>query len=315
MMQIDIHDVGHGACSMVTCPDSTRLMIDCGCDPNRRWWPSIHYSGQFIDALIIQNLDEDHVQDLPDLWRNVRLGSMFTNPTIDARLLASMKRQGGMNSGVKFVHDLLQWRLPGAIGQLPVARGGGVSVWMTWNQYGSEFSDTNNLSVATVVRYGDFVALFAGDLEVKGWHGLLRFPWFREILPQVKVLVASHHGRDNGCSTEAFELLHPEVVVFSDDEVRYGTQDTADWYRGRVIGIPDLTKPIDPFWGFEKRHVLTTRRDGSLSLTVQPNGKYIVTGSRSSQPLPQPIGLGLPTRAGGFGDLMPGLLGLTSSRN
>jgi hypothetical protein len=29
-MKIDIFDVGRGACSVITCPDGRRLMIDCG---------------------------------------------------------------------------------------------------------------------------------------------------------------------------------------------------------------------------------------------------------------------------------------------
>ena len=29
-MRVDIFDVGHGACSVITCPDGKRLMIDCG---------------------------------------------------------------------------------------------------------------------------------------------------------------------------------------------------------------------------------------------------------------------------------------------
>jgi hypothetical protein len=97
--------------------------------------------------------------------------------------------------------------------------------------------------------------------------------------------------------------------VFSDDDIKYGTQDTLDWYRARTIGIPDFRKKLDPISGYGKRRVLTTRRDGTMTFVAQPNGRYVVTterntGSHYCGPWPQvsvpssrltsQIGLGLP---------------------
>jgi beta-lactamase superfamily II metal-dependent hydrolase len=279
-MRIDIHDVGHGHCAVVTAPDGTRIMIDCGSDGGKAWWPSIHYYRQYIDLLVLQNLDEDHVQDLPDMWSNVTLGGIFTNPTISAPALRYMKPQG-MRAGVEFTHRLLNAFQPGVVsGRLPLDRGGPVSAWSAWNRYGDDFTDTNNLSVATFVTYGSFTALFTGDLEKAGWRRLLTNPLVRRALPSVKVLVASHHGRESGCSDEAFALLRPEVVVFSDDDIQYETQNTVEWYRRRVIGIPDLTRPMDVSSGQPRRRVLTTRRDGSMTLKVNPSGNYVVSAER-----------------------------------
>jgi hypothetical protein len=58
-MKIEIHDVGHGGCAVVTCPNGARIMLDCGLDADRQWFPSAAYANQFIDALALQNLDED----------------------------------------------------------------------------------------------------------------------------------------------------------------------------------------------------------------------------------------------------------------
>ncbi len=152
--------------------------------------------------------------------------------------------------------------------------------WAAWNRYGSDFTDTNNLSVATFVTYGSFTALFTGDLEKPGWRTLLNNPVVRTALPSVTVLVASHHGRENGCSDEAFSLLRPDVVVFSDDDIKYETQNTVEWYRQRVVGIPDLTKPTDVWTGQPRRRVLTTRRDGALTFNINSGGDYTVLAER-----------------------------------
>ncbi len=296
MLRIDIHDVGHGHCAMVTAPDGTRIMVDCGADGGKAWWPSAHYSGEYVDLLVLQNLDEDHLEDLPDVWSQVHLGGIFTNPTITAAGLRSMKPQG-MRKGVQFVHTLINTFQPGVVsGRLPLDRGGEMYAWAAWNRHGYDFTDTNNLSVATFIHFGSFVVLFTGDLEKAGWRTLLNNPAVRAALPLVKVLVASHHGRENGCSEEAFQYLRPEVVVFSDEAIKYQSQDTIDWYRERVTGIANLDKPADPWLGRPKRRVLTTRRDGSMVVLANTSGNFAIQAQRDAGthflPPQRPIGLG-----------------------
>lgn len=275
MMTIDIFDVGHGGCSLITCPNGARIMIDCGYRPYPGWFPSIELLGQWIDLLVIGNLDEDHVEDLPYIWQNVRLGSVFSNPTVTADALAAMKREYGMGKGVRHAHAILQHHGPGLVGRQ--ADSGAVRAWAYYNNYGLGFTDTNNLSLVVFLRYGAFTILFAGDLEVAGWRALLRVPGFIADLASVNVFFASHHGRVNGCCEEVFRTCHPGVFVISDEEHRYDSQDTTDWYRRRAYGIPDIGVPPHPIYGYPRRFVLTTRRDGTLSIIVGPTGNYLIT--------------------------------------
>ena len=90
-MRIDIFDVGHGNCALVSCPNGARIMVDCGYLSDPGWFPSVTFAGQFIDLLVFSNLDEDHVDDLPYIWRDVPLGSIFSNPSVTAPALAAMK--------------------------------------------------------------------------------------------------------------------------------------------------------------------------------------------------------------------------------
>jgi hypothetical protein len=49
-----------------------------------------------MDLLVIGDLDEDHVDDLPCVWHRVTLGSSFSNPSVTAAELAAMEREHGM---------------------------------------------------------------------------------------------------------------------------------------------------------------------------------------------------------------------------
>jgi beta-lactamase superfamily II metal-dependent hydrolase len=278
-MRIDIHNVGHGHCSVITCPNGAKIMLDCGYRVDPGWFPSVAYGGDHISLLAFTNLDEDHVEDLPYVLKHVSLGAIFSNPTVSASALAAMKRAGGMGKGVGVAHCILDRFGSGQIGT--VADAGEVKATAFYNRYGIDFTDTNNLSLAVIVRYRGFFILFAGDLETAGWRALLKLPGFVQHLPHVNVMVASHHGRANGQCDELFRLMKPDVVVFSDDAKQYESQETDAWYRSRVNGLRDLNNPR-PLAGHGRRHVMTTRRDGNLTVRVDNAGRYLITPERRS---------------------------------
>ncbi len=242
------------------------------------------FQGKLIDLLILSNLDEDHVKDLPYMRHNVRLGSIFSNPTLTANTLAAMKREHGMGNGVREVHAILQHYGTGLIGR--PADLGSVRAWAYWNRYGLDFTDTNNLSLAIFIRYGTFTILFAGDLEAVGWRALMHIPGFLGDLLSVNVFVTSHHGRKNGCCDEVFWVCRPDVFVISDHEHQFDSQDTTNWYRRRAYGIYDLDAVPDFFFGYPRRYVLTTRHEGTLLIRVAPNECFHIQSQR--QPLLRP---------------------------
>ncbi len=282
MMKIEIFDVGHGGCAVITGTNGKRMMLDAGYRSDPNWFPCVAYAGQRIELLAFMNLDEDHLDDLPYVWERVPLGAIYTNPTVTAAALTAMKPDG-MRDGVAMAHALLQHVGSGRTG--PIADLGAVDAWAYYNTYGADFTDTNNLSLAMFVRYAGFTILFAGDLECAGWRALLRNPAFRADLAAVRVLIASHHGRKSGQCPEVFEIVRPDVVVFSDAARQYETQDTDGWYRHRVRGIPNTDAPFDARSGYPVRHVLTTRRDGTLTINVNPFGGYLITPERTGDPV------------------------------
>ena len=274
-MKIDIFDVGHGNCALVTCPNGKRIMVDCGYRSDPSWFPSVALAGQSIDLLVFSNLDEDHVGDLPRIWHDMTPGSILSNPSVTAPALATMKSEHGMGYGVRQAYAILRSRGTGLTGR--PADFGLVNPQAYYNRYRTDFTDTNNLSLAFFVSYGTFTILFAGDLETAGWRALLKWPDFRRNLASVNILVASHHGRANGQCEEVFDICRPDIVVFSDDRRQYDSQDTDDWYRARTKGIVYPTS----FHPSGKRHVFTTRHDGSMQIDAAYNGGFLVTPERT----------------------------------
>ncbi len=276
-MKIEIHDVDHGACVVVTGPRGHRLMLDCGQSGTREWWPSIHYYGETIHTLLLMNLDEDHVEDLENLWRTTVIKAIGSNPTISAAALKFMK-PSGMRRGVTAAHNILTSLGPGFHGQWSDDLGG-VRWQAFWNRYAVDFTETNDLSLAVFVSYGGFTALFGGDLETAGWRRLLQNPGFRARLPEVKLFVASHHGRESGKCDELFTYCSPDLIVFSDGPKEFETQETTQWYARRANGIPDYSRPPTILGDQPRRRVMTTRSDGTICIDVADTGKWLVTPS------------------------------------
>jgi beta-lactamase superfamily II metal-dependent hydrolase len=269
-MRVDIFDVGHGQCAMVTAPNGRRMMLDCGDRWGEQsvWTPSLHCFKQTVDVLALMNLDEDHLSDFDGMIKDCVVPWILSNPTIGAHEFAFLKKDG-MGAGARAVAAWLgrpktvPTGAPPDFGEVQIRYYYGLFVPGAVNK-------TNDLSLAVVVQFDAFKIVFAGDLEVAGWRRLLGLPSFRQDLMGTTVFVASHHGRESGCCTELFELFRPQLVIISDGDRQFDSQDTDDWYRTRCTGAVFVTDP------FERRYVATTRKDGAMRIDVGATGRWAI---------------------------------------
>lgn len=267
-MHLTIFDVEHGACALLTCDNGERLMIDCGHNATTGWKPGDHLYGHGVinlDMLAITNYDEDHVSGLPNLLSRVNVGMYLRNPTVSAQTLRLLKSETGAGPGIaKLTSNVLQgWTAhTGPEPSFPGAH------WRAfWNPY-PYFDDENNLSMVVHLQINAFGFLLPGDLETAGWRNLLTTSAdFREVVKATRVLVAAHHGREDGIYEELFDSYgcKPQIVVISDDYHQYDTQQTTAYYKSKCYGI-------EGFRGQQKRWVLTTRNDGNINFTFNQNG-------------------------------------------
>lgn len=115
----------------------------------------------------------------------------------------------------------------------------------------------NNSSLGVLVERGAFRALLTGDSEadeLKAWID-------GGIIPDVDVLKAAHHGSRNGLIPGWLDRTKPEVVVIS-------------------VGANNAYGHPDPwamrYYQLHERPVYRTDRDGTVIVTVDREGRYLV---------------------------------------
>ncbi len=259
-MRVTIYDVGHGSCVFAVARNGNCILVDCGHKSDPPNLPSQFLPAQGctgIEYLIITNYDEDHISDLPRLQSILPIISLTRNRSITADQLRALKLQDGPITSAMQVLLMMHAGYTAPLHEPPPTPG--ISFTTYSNKYPSDFTDTNNISLVCFMSVGDTKFIFPGDLGKPGWDLLLRREDFRSELSTVDVFLASHHGRQDGYHPDVFQHCDPDVVVFSDGSIQYGTQDMTSTYAKHSRGIE---------FNGQIRKVLTTRSDGSLTWTI-----------------------------------------------
>ncbi len=272
-MKLEIFDVEHGQCALLTSDIGETLLLDCGHNSSTEWRPSTHLRNagvQTLDWFVVTNYDEDHVSDLPNLMASFPPRMLSRNKSVSADDLYLLKSETGCGNGIGALAGMIT-RYTGTAANLPSF--GGMKLKQFSNSYPQDFTDENNLSLVVILEWPNFKICFPGDMETAGWKKLLERQDFRDAMSGVTVLVASHHGRKNGCCDELFSLtgMRPQLIVISDADIQYKTQETVDWYEGKVAGNGVMLNG-------RSRKVLTTRSDGQIDFSIDPNGCTVVVG-------------------------------------
>jgi len=257
-MKVTIHDVGHGLCVSLIHDNGNVMLWDCGHSESNRPSEFLVSAGiQCIDYLFITNYDEDHISDLPNIRKRLPISLLVRNKSVSAEQLRALKLG---TSPISYVMEHMLYMMasynssPSAMPEFP-----DVEYRVFSNSYGSDFNDTNNISLVTFLKFGKIRLIIPGDLEVPGWERLLQKNDFRRELQYVDYFLASHHGRENGYCAKVFDYCNPKAVVFSDSNIKYATQKMATIYSKHASGI---------MFNGEQRYVLTTRKDGSLCWNI-----------------------------------------------
>lgn len=256
----EILDVGHGSCAYFAATNGNVLLFDCGHNSDPEFRPSTYFGGMRwsgIERLFISNYDEDHISDLPGLRKSFKIDSLVRNKSITPDQLRLLKEEvGPVTEAMESLLDMMtSYNSPIVNGpEFP-----GLQWSVFHNQYKTDFEDTNNLSLVTFVKFGQEKVVLPGDLEKPGWQKLLTRQDFRNELRDVTIFIASHHGRESGYCPEVFQYCNPDVIVFSDAEINYETQEMSGVYCQLAKGVQ---------FNGECRRVLTTRNDGRLKWTL-----------------------------------------------
>ena len=272
-MEIRIFNVEHGFCAYVIADNRNVKLIDFGHNSETgfrpsRYLPATGCTG--IEELIVSNYDEDHLSDLPNLrrlQRDLPIEVVTKNASITADQLRNLKRRTGpIQPGMEALLDMIRNYTTDLADMPNPPQFPGIEERLFWNSYPA-FEDTNNLSLVTFLHCRGIHIVFPGDLERSGWLALLEDQSFREHLSRVNLFVASHHGRQSGYCSEVFDYCQPDVIIISDESIRYDTQQVD--YTRHATGVP--------FEGGSTRYVFTTRNDGMIRITEPEGYSYWVT--------------------------------------
>ena len=265
---LEIFDVDHGACALLTMPSwngHTRyVLIDCGHSSSfngGRWTPGAQLRLRqinHIDLLVCTNYDEDHASGFPSLVEHgISVECILGNPTVPAEVIEHLKTEDGMGPGIKVLSNTLALRATQGKEQVVPSIPGVIFhwAWNTWPYWETE----NNLSLVAYFDILGYKFLFPGDMEKDGFTNLLRNSTFASWMSEVDVLIAAHHGRENGKCEAMFDDFgcSPQLVIISDCAKRHQSQETVGYYHSKSRGIPNFRKQ-------GPRYVLTTRSDGYI---------------------------------------------------
>lgn len=104
-MKLQMFDVEHGACSLLTADNNGRFMVDCGHSTTTGWEPGTYLRQQGItqlDMLAITNYDKDHASGATILFDNVFVSWLFRNTSVTGATIKTLKREQGIGpSGIE----------------------------------------------------------------------------------------------------------------------------------------------------------------------------------------------------------------------
>ncbi|HDY90460.1 MAG TPA: hypothetical protein ENH82_20360 [bacterium] len=267
-MKLQIFDVSHGFCAYLIADNNNVMLFDCGHNEDTGFKPSIYLPRNrctAIEHLIIQNYDQDHISDLPNLRRALPIEVLFRNKTVTPETLESKKKESGwITEAIDSMIEMSK-TFSNPVTTPPEFPN------IEFNRYHNsfpEFEDTNNLSFVSFIHYENMGIIFPGDLEKAGWKKLMENYSFCECLKRVNIFIASHHGRESGYCEEVFNYCSPDIVIISDKEIVHETQKNN--YSKHASGVP---------WngGPERRYVLTTRSDGMITIEKTLGSKYHIS--------------------------------------
>lgn len=262
-LKIVFIDVGQGDSILIITPNNDTVLIDGGDRQSSDEVFSIlnELAISEIDALVATHPHADHIGGLIDVIKNANVrqvidsGQVHTTQTfedlLDAIYTAQIPLRSVREGDSINIHPQVKLDVLNPPGSLPV---------------GTNNEDVfNDNSVVIKLTYGEFIALFTGDMENYNEERLLATS--AELL-DADVLKAGHHGSRTSSGNEFLNAVSPEAVVIS-----VGANNT--------YGHPHQ-EALDRIANSGVEHILRTDINGTIIVTATEDGNYGIESKESN---------------------------------
>ena len=270
-MRFTLWDVEHGVSVWITTPMGHHHWLDLG--KTAEFSPSRHVAGTYgvrdIDYLIISHPDKDHIEDLPNFLKAFSsLRILARNPSLPDKEFKG-SGEADYQQNMYALHKHYTKPVPHNLEPKNPQYNGGIEYKQCYLNYG-QFPDGtvlegNNTSIVTFMLYKEVLFVCPGDIEPKGWIHLQNehYTDLKSFIDRAKIkfLVAPHHGRESGYSTEMMDFIQPHVVFISD---KWGASTTHRSYYEKPQGFiinNQITK------------CLSTKKYGRILCEIDNSGK------------------------------------------
>ena len=259
-LTIIIIDVGQGLSELVILPNGKATLIDGGDnDHGNTVLAALHqHNLTRVESVVATHPHADHIGGLVTVLKNIAVGQvldsgqLYTTSTFENFIDAIDSK----NVPLRSVHD------GDVINLDPAVSLGVLNPPLTLPVGTDNESDFNNNSVVIKLTYGNFTALFTGDMQKENEARLAANDNIN-----VDVLVAGHHGSRTSSSMPFLKATSPDVVIISAGAGNpYGHPHPETLARISSAGVT---------------HLLRTDLDGSIELTAKPDGTYTFETSNS----------------------------------
>ncbi|MPY68241.1 MBL fold metallo-hydrolase [Deinococcus sp. SDU3-2] len=253
-------DVGQGDAILITSPEGKSVLYDGGRSEPRMQTLLRQYGVQSLDLVAASHGDADHITGLipavtlykPRFFLNNGIAAMTQTWQ---KLITATQKAGTQ----------------GLLARDQVINLGSVKLTVLAPPSGMPKNQQNLNSVGLLVQYGTFRALLTGDSEKEQTAAWLRkYP--ASTLGPVDVYKSIHHGAANGDTAAWLAAVKPKNVVVSVGPNNYGHPTASALNLYQRAGAT----------------VYRTDQQGTVTVTVQPGGKYAITTERQGTVRPAP---------------------------
>lgn len=276
-MKIFFYDVEHGSCCHIITPNNKHILVDIGSKSGKSIVDHIkrkYFSnnGGTVDELIITHPHEDHIYDLPNLYKKLK-------PIALKRDREAFDIYPAQNTALhKEIADYANemnkvYNQPISDDCVPTCEDINGGVKFDFIEPKSEWTtkkDLNTFSSIIVVEYRGYKFVLTGDNPKNILQKMidLNHKNIKEKIKNATILLAPHHGRKEEFCQEFFSCVSPLITVVSDEFIIYSTQEeTSRLYAGRGAEIEG-----------RMRYVLTTRSDGTIEFEIKDNTCFVNLG-------------------------------------